>query len=238
MREKRYDIILWDVDGTLLDFHRSERWALENAFLSYGMTIDDDIYRAFYKINLNYWKRLERQEVTRAQLLIGRFADLFLLFQPGGVLTGKGIPYETLSQINVDEFRLCYQKFLGSVYFYMDDSQKLCGKLKEDGFLQYIVSNGLEQVQKNKLHLAGFDILMEKIFVSEAVGYDKPDLRFFEHCMEEISQSMGCAKLDKSRILIVGDSMTSDMKGAENAGIDCCLYAPGVPLSEKSESVT
>ncbi len=240
MREKRYDIILWDVDGTLLDFHRSERWALEEVFCSYGMQIDDAIYKAFYEINLEYWKRLERKEVTRAELLTGRFTDLFELFREGGPLSGKGIGYETLAGIEVDEFRLCYQKNLGDVYFYLDDSLTLCKKLKEEGVLQYVVSNGITQVQKNKLHLAGFDAVMEELFISEAVGYDKPDVRFFEHCLREIGQKYGCdnTEVDKTRILVVGDSMTSDMKGAQNAGLDRCLFAPGAAQEEKPENVT
>ena len=238
MKKKKYDIILWDVDGTLLDFHRSERWALEQVFSQYGMQIDDDIYRAFYEINLNYWKRLERREVTRAELLIGRFKDLFTLFKDGEKLHKKAIDYERLSQIEVNEFRLCYQENLGSVYFYFDDSISLCKKLKEEGFRQYIVSNGLSQVQNNKLHLAGFDTIMDDVFISETVGYDKPDKRFFDFCFREIFASEIAEKYELHRILIVGDSMTSDMKGAQNAGIDCCLYVSGWDGTKKAEAVT
>lgn len=219
MKEKKYDIILWDVDGTLLDFLASEKWALKEAFRSFGMEIDDETVSVYSAINDSFWKRLEKQEITKEEVLIGRFKSLFEVMH--------------ITDIEVAEFQKKYQRNLGSVYFYMEDSLSLCKKLKEEGFLQYIITNGVEWTQRNKLHLAGFDEVMDDIFISEVIGYNKPDVRFFDGCFEHIAK-----EIDKKRVLVVGDSMTSDMKGAQNAGLDSCLYAPSKEKAGNAEKVT
>lgn len=233
MREKRYDIIFWDVDGTLLDFKESEKWALREAFLNHEITIDEEIHSVYSRINDSYWKRLERGELTRPEVLRGRFDDFFRTLMPGGALAHKGIDADKLAAVDKEQFRMQYQKNLGSVYFYMEDSLSLCKKLREEGFLQYIITNGVEWTQRNKLQLAGFDRIMEDIFISETIGYDKPDVRFFDACFNAVK-----GQVDKRKILVVGDSLTSDMKGAENAGLDCCLYVPDGEPDEKPLGVT
>ena len=233
MREKRYDILLWDVDGTLLDFLKSERWALAETFLSYGLEIDDEVIAVYSAINDSFWKRLELGEVTKEQVLKGRFEKLFEEFLPQGHLAGKKMDTELLKRIEITEFQKKYQRNLGRVYYYLEDSLSLCKKLKSEGFSQYIITNGVEWTQRNKLHLAGFDTVMEDIFISEVIGYNKPDVSFFDECLLRIQEG-----IDKRRVLVIGDSMTSDMKGAENAGLDSCLYVPGSSQSEKPASVT
>ncbi len=239
MREKRYDIILWDVDGTLLDFLKSERWALTEAFRDYGFEIDDEVISTYSEINDALWKRLERGEVTKEQVLRGRFEGLFTQLLPGGVLEHKALDEKRLREIGISEFQKKYQHNLGTVYFYLEDSLSLCQKIKSEGFKQYIITNGVEWTQKNKLHLAGFDAVMDDIFISEVIGYNKPHAGFFEGCFKKMTQSnRNAGIIDKSKVLVIGDSMTSDMKGAENAGLDSCLYAPEKAFSEKPDSVT
>lgn len=223
MKQKRYDTIFWDVDGTLLNFLKSERWALIETFRKFGFQIDDEIVSVYSRINDSFWKRLERGEIDKLQVLRGRFLVLFEQLGPQGPLAGKGLRAEALAAIDVDAFRMEYQKNLGSVYYYLDDSLLLCRQLKEEGFAQYIITNGVKWTQSNKLHLAGFDTVMDDIFISEEIGFNKPDKRFFDICFER----MGDRLTDKSRILVVGDSVTSDMKGAQQAGLDGCLYLEG-----------
>ena len=170
MRQKKYDILLWDVDGTLLNFLASEREALFQAFAAYDITIDEEIYQTYSEINLALWKKLEKGEVTRLEVLRNRFTQLFALFAPGERFAEKGIAYETLAGIDIEDFRAKYQHGLGSVYFYQEDSLTLCQKLKEEGFYQYIITNGVTWTQTNKLKLAGFDKVMRQIFISEEIG--------------------------------------------------------------------
>ncbi len=202
---KRYEFIFWDVDQTLLDFSKSENYALKYAFQKFGIKIDDGIVNLYAGINDSYWKRLEKGEIDKAQVLTGRFESLF--------------SYMNITEIAVEEFAPVYQKALGSVYYYRDDSFLLCSELRRE-FRQYVVTNGVTWTQQNKLKLAGFDRVMDDIFISEMLGSPKPALSFFEKCFEKIPG------FEKEKAIIIGDSLTSDMLGGNNAGIACCWYNP------------
>lgn len=201
----RYHTILWDVDQTLLDFEKSQDYALRLCFQKLNLEIDDRIVRLYASINDSYWKRLELGEVTKKELLTGRFDRLF-----------EQLHIETVTSADIAPM---YQKALGSVYFYRDDSLRLCQKL-QGRVKQYVVTNGVSATQRNKLRLSGLDQVMDGIFVSEELNYAKPDIRFFEECFKRISD------FGKETTLIIGDSLTSDMKGGNQAGIACCWYNP------------
>ncbi len=222
MSERKYDIILWDADNTLLNFDLSQDFAIRESFRRYGIEIDRDIVKAYSAINDSYWKRLERREIEKLTVLRGRFETLFRQLSPGGVLAHKKLPADVLAQIDVDVFRRLYQQYLGSVYYYQDDSFKLVKKLKEQGFKQYIITNGVAATQRNKLTLAGFYEVMDDVYISEEIGANKPDVDFFEGCFDRMRA--GGTEPARDRMLVVGDSPTSDMQGARNAGIDCCQY--------------
>ncbi len=202
---KNYEVILWDVDDTLLDFGLSQDYALRNTFEKYGIIIDAQVVKKYSQINQSYWERLERGEITKKEVLLGRFTSLFEVME--------------VTDIDVTEFKEIYQKALGSVYFYKDDSYNLCKELSED-FKQYVVTNGVTATQQSKLALSGFDKLMDGIFISEQIGIPKPAIPFFQKCLETIPQ------VSKDKIIIIGDSLTSDMKGGNNIGISCCWYNP------------
>lgn len=205
MSMKHFSTVLWDVDQTLLDFDKSQRWALYESFGSFGREITDDTVALYAEINDSYWKRHERGEITKERLLPGRFETLFQEL--------------SITDIPVKEFADFYQKALGSVYFFRDDSFKLCSKLKGQ-IKQYVITNGVSATQRNKLRLSGLDNIMDGIFVSEEMGYPKPSLLYFEKCFERIPD------FQKDKTIIVGDSLTSDIQGANNAGVSCCWYNP------------
>lgn len=207
-----YQTILWDVDQTLLDFDKSQNYALRFCFQNLNLEINDEIVRIYASINDSYWKRLELGEVTKKELLTGRFDRLF-----------EQLHIETVTSAEIAPM---YQKALGSVYFYRDDSLNLCKKLKGK-VRQYVVTNGVSSTQRNKLRLSGFDQIMDGIFISEEMNFAKPDIRFFEGCFQQIND------FQKESTLIVGDSLTSDIKGGNQAGIACCWYNP---TGHKNES--
>lgn len=201
----KYTTILWDVDGTLLDFVYSQRCALTSCFETIGMEITEEIIARYSQINDVFWKRLELGEITKAQLLNGRFIQLFEEYD--------------IHDVDVEAFRQQYQKELGCVYSYIDDSLQICkslhGKVK-----QYVVTNGVTSTQENKLRLSGLGELMEALFISEQIGAPKPHKEYFDYCLAHVEEQ------DKSRILLVGDSLTSDIKGGVLAGIPTCWYRP------------
>lgn len=233
---KKYDTILWDVDGTLLDFLESQKYAITRTFQSHGIAIDEEIVCAYSEINDSYWKRLERREITKTEVLRGRFITLFQELTENGRLAHKRVDAGLLSQIDVNSFQSEYQRLLGSVYYYLDDSLNVCKRLKAQGYQQFIITNGVTSTQQNKLMLAGFYDVMDDVFISEQIGYDKPDIRFFEGCFEKMSEKG--FDTDLSRMLVIGDSQTSDMQGARNTGIDCCLYLGASLHNQESEYKT
>ena len=206
-------IILWDVDGTLLDFHAAESAAIRSLFHEFdlGECTDKMIHR-YSKINDGFWQRLERNEITKSQVLLGRFE---VFFSEQGIDPGLA-----------PAFNREYQLRLGDTIVYRDDSlniiKSLQGKVR-----QYVVSNGTITAQTKKLKLSGLGVLMDGIFLSEKLGVAKPNKAFFDQVLAVVSP------VSLSEVMIIGDSLTSDMQGGINAGIKTCWYNPGrKPLPE------
>ena len=198
--------ILWDVDATLLNFKEAEKAAIRTLFQKFGFgECTDEMLNRYSQINKTYWERLERKELTRAEVLEGRFRDFF-----GEV----GLDVNQAAAFNEN-----YQTSLGDTIVFNDNSydiiKSLQGKVK-----QYVVSNGTITAQTKKLRLSGLGKLMDGVFLSEQLEVEKPDVRFFEKVFAKIEPA------DKSQIMIVGDSLTSDMQGGVNAGIVTCWYNP------------
>ncbi len=203
---KQFEVILWDVDGTLLDFLAAEKAAINSLFLEFGLgTCSNEMLRRYSKINRKYWNKLELGEMTKPQILVGRFKEFFTL---EGIDPSLG-----------EQFNAAYQVRLGDTIVFCDNSRELVtslrGKIK-----QYVVSNGTIIAQTKKLKNSGFDQLMDGIFLSEQVGYEKPAKEFFDCVFREVGA------VDRDKILIVGDSLTSDILGGNYAGIKTCWYNP------------
>ncbi len=202
----KYTTILWDLDQTLLDFDRSMDYAIRSVFDQYRLPIDEEIVARYDVINRNHWNRLERGEISKDEVKVGRFRVL---------LEELGI-----RQISPEEIAASYQIELGSVYYYIDGAKELVTKLKELGFCQYVVTNGVHTTQSNKMKRSGLDQIMDGVFVSELMGYPKPMKGYFDACFAALPEGT------RQTCILVGDSLTSDMKGANNAGIAACWFNP------------
>ncbi|MBQ2062629.1 MAG: YjjG family noncanonical pyrimidine nucleotidase [Oscillospiraceae bacterium] len=205
--------VLWDVDGTLLDFDAAQRAALIKLFAEFHLgACTEEMLARYSVINVGFWQRLERCEMTKPQVLLGRFEQFFS-------------EYGIDTQI-VREFNDRYQLTLGDTIVYHDDSlnivKALRGKVK-----QYVVSNGTITAQTKKLERSKLGKLMDGVFLSEKIGVEKPNIGFFEQVFSVIRPE------DLSTVMIVGDSLTSDIQGGMNAGIKTCWYNPGMkPVPE------
>ena len=198
--------ILWDVDGTLLDFIAAEKAAIKTLFGEFNLgQCSDEMIKRYSEINKTYWQRLERGEITKQEVLVGRFKEFF---------KSEGIDISA-----VEEFNSLYQLRLGDTIVYHDDSLEIIKSL-QGRVRQYVVSNGTVEAQSKKLRLSGLGELVDGIFLSEHIGVEKPNIEFFDKVLEEIKPA------DRSSILIVGDSLTSDIQGGNNAGIVTCWYNP------------
>ena len=201
----KFDTILWDVDQTLLDFKKSEDYAIRYCFRKFGKEASDEAVAIYSRINEGFWKRIEKGEINRKDALVQRFEQLF----------------QQIGEQDMDAgaFQKEYAEALGSVYYYLDDSYELVKNLRGI-YRQYLVTNGVTLTQMKKLRLSGFDQLADGIFVSEQIGIPKPHKDFFEKCFSMISGFC------KEKAVIVGDSLSSDMRGGNNAGIATCWYNP------------
>ena len=198
--------ILWDVDGTLLDFAAAEKAAIQRLFQEFGLgECTDDMVARYSVINDGYWKRLERGEIAKKEVLIGRFREFF---------TELGLDPDLSEAFNAR-----YQHALGDTVVYRDDSltivKSLRGRVK-----QYVVSNGTVVAQTKKLQRSHLGEWMDGVFLSEELGAEKPGPAFFDKVFAALPD------LKKEEMLIVGDSLTSDMKGGIAAGIPTCWYNP------------
>ena len=199
--------VLWDVDGTLLDFQAAESAAVRTLFREFGLgECTDEMIRRYSAINVTWWERLERNEITKPRVLVGRFEQFF-------------------SEIGVDPriapaFNERYQFCLGDTIVYRDDSLDLIRSLRGK-VRQYVVSNGTVVAQSKKLRLSGLGELMDGVFLSEKLGVEKPNAGFFDQVFAAIPPA------GPDEILIVGDSLTSDIRGGISAGIQTCWYNPG-----------
>lgn len=201
----RFTTVFWDVDNTLLDFAYSQRCALGNCFLTIHRVLTEDMLKRYSQINDSYWKRLELGEITKEELLNGRFTTFFREYG--------------ITDVDVNAFRTQYQEELGCHFAYLDDSLTICKEL-QGKVKQYVVTNGVVYTQRKKLELSGFLQIMDGVFISEEIGAPKPHQEFFSHCLERIEEK------DKDKIILIGDSLTSDIKGGAMAGIVTCWYRP------------
>ena len=199
-----YTTLLLDVDGTLLDFEEAERVALEATFRRHGYPLDHSIKKMYHSINRKLWKQFERGEISREQVIYSRFVDLF---QAAGI-EGDGRTVE-------DE----YQEELGRGAFLIPGAKEICAYCAQFCDL-YIVTNGVSRTQYSRLRDSGLDRFMKGIFVSEDAGYQKPMKEYFDYVFARIPG------FSPKKTLIVGDSLSSDIQGGNNAGIDTCWYCP------------
>lgn len=196
--------IFLDLDDTLLDFHLAEHIAMKATFAELGVPNDDKTLARYSEINRSCWERLERGEWTRREVLVGRFK---LLFAEIGSLADPELAQQTY------EDKLC----IG--HYFLPGAEKLLDGLYGN-YKLYITSNGTARVQDSRIASSGIARYFDGIFISQRVGADKPSPIFFERVFEAIDG------FEPSEAIIVGDSLTSDIKGGRDAGILTCLYNP------------
>ena len=196
------NIILLDLDDTILDFHRAEDYALRKTLTELDITPTDEMVTLYSAINDACWKLLERGEMTRNEVLTTRFAQFF---EQIGVSRD---PEETWHR---------YENNIGEAGFLLPDAIELLTELGETYDL-YAASNGTATIQDRRIERAGIAPFFKEIFISQRIGFNKPDKRFFDLCFERIPD------FDQRRAVIVGDSLTSDIQGGKNAGITTVWY--------------
>ncbi|MEK4760872.1 YjjG family noncanonical pyrimidine nucleotidase [Viridibacillus sp. FSL E2-0187] len=200
----KYEIILFDVDDTLFDFSKSEKNALHKTFVEFGLPTGLADYEATYKeISMMLWRDLEQGLITLPKLGVERFKRLFLTHE---------------LEINADKFGSVYLGYLGKEIHPIKGAVEVCDKLS--GCRLSIITNGFKDVQISRIGGSPLSNTFEHIFISEEIGFQKPEQGIFDYAFSKLQIT------DKEKVLIVGDSLTSDIQGGINYGIDTCWFNP------------
>ncbi len=202
---KKYDIFLVDADNTLLDFHKSAMLALRDTFELFGVSCKDEYLQKYQAFNDILWAKLEQKELTREELMNNRFTWFF----------------KELGFVDLDgnKFNERYLSTLSNRPTYFDGAEEFIKTLRENGRV-YIVTNGTESIQKTRFDILGLWDKVDGVFISQAVGADKPDAKFTEQVIAQIKD------FDKNRAVWIGDSLSADIKAANDADIDSIWYNP------------
>jgi len=212
----KYTTILFDADATLFDFKRSEHDAVIDCLAFAGLPTTEDVVEKYSEINDGYWKKLERREVTKAELFVARWRDTVNYY---------GFDFD--AQVIADK----YPEKLAERGYLIDGAEEIC-KTLYGRYRLYIVTNGFAKVQHRRFDNSPLRRYFEDMFISEEVGAEKPSLEYFEAVFSKIPD------FDKEKTIIIGDSLTSDIKGGIIAGIDTCWYNPKSKSAPENMNIT
>ena len=205
-----YRKLLFDADGTLWDFDASAMISLRHNFQQRGFAFSDEIYNRYEEINNALWQRYERGEIPRDRVLVGRFEKLFAELD---------LPADAAA------FENDFREGLEDNPIWMEGAEELLTSLRP-GYEIYIVTNGVASTQRKRIAATGLDRYADGIFISEEVGAQKPQQAYFDHVLAHIGP---CTR---GEILLIGDSLSADILGANRAGIPCCWFNPArMPLT-------
>ena len=196
--------VFLDLDDTILDFQKGERVALIKALKQMGTDPTENLIKRYIEINLDCWRALERGEMTKDQVLFGRFERLFSEY---------GI---SASPIKTQEI---YEKLLSEEHDFLPGAKELLDAFKSMGrYRLFMATNGIPSVQNPRLDDSGVREYFDMIFISEDIGFAKPSKAFFDECFSRIDG------FRHEETIIVGDSLSSDICGGINAGILTCHF--------------
>ena len=199
------EFLLLDLDDTILDFHKAERIAIAKTIREFGVEPTEEVLARYHVINRWHWEQLEQGKLTRAEVLENRFG---VLFEELGVKADK------------TACARAYEKNLSIGHYFLPGAEEAVARLSKK-YRLFLVSNGTASVQKGRMTSANLYRFFETVFISQEVGYNKPAKAYFDICFSRIPG------FDPKKAIIVGDSLSSDIKGGINAGILTCWVNPG-----------
>ncbi|UOB19975.1 YjjG family noncanonical pyrimidine nucleotidase [Macrococcus armenti] len=198
-----YKYILCDLDNTILDFKQGEETAIKHVFESEGITFNEDLYARYHDINIGLWRELEAGKVDKRHVLTHRFEAFF----------------KTLN-IDVDgaEKEQIFRTHINNSHDLVKGARDFLDYLMAEGYIICSATNGVFYTQMKRMKDAGILDYFSHHFISEEIGFEKPHHQFFKHCIEKLGVT------DVSEVLMIGDTYSSDIIGANQFGIDSCYY--------------
>ena len=213
----KYEIILFDADDTLFDFKKSEDFAIKKLVSTLDSNFDDEFIINTYKdINTKIWIEFEEGKITSDELKVERFNRLIKQLE-----------------INSNATDLCniYIQFLGDGSFLYDESEDLLNYLSKK-YKIGIITNGLADVQHRRIRNSIVGHYFEDVVISDEIKIAKPNPAIFDYALRNLDHS------NKKSVLMIGDSLNSDIKGGINAGIDTCWFNQHKKINSSSINPT
>lgn len=199
-----YEFLFLDLDDTILDFHKAERIAISKTIRDFGVEPTEEVLRRYHLINKWHWEQLEKGTMTRDEVLENRFGALFAEL---GVSADK------------TACARAYEKNLSIGHYFLPGAEEAVASLSKK-YRLFLASNGTASVQKGRMTSANLYRFFETVFVSQEIGHNKPSRAYFDACFARIPG------FDPAKAIIVGDSLTSDIRGGIQAGIATCWVNP------------
>lgn len=199
-----YKVILIDIDDTLLDFDKAETAALIDTLEKYNIKYDEHVIKDYKRINLDYWHKFEKGLTTIPELMIDRFRDFLSIHKIESLDKTKDINEYYLSRLNEKN----------------DIIPDACEVIRElqKKYQVYPASNGVGETQVRRIETSQLKGLFSKYYISGFIGNRKPEKAFFDYIFNDLNG------VKKEEFLMVGDSLSSDIQGGINAGIDTCFF--------------
>lgn len=198
----RYDTLLFDVDNTLLDFDANEAESFRSMVLEKGEVYTEEMFQTYRRMNEEMWRAIEREETDVNTVVNTRFSR----FMSGYGKSVDGVDWEKT-----------YRHYLNQGIQEMPDVHRVLGALKRH-FRMYVITNGIGETQESRMRRSGLSDYFVEAFVSQNVGAGKPSVEFFDYVKTHVEDF--CTE----KTLVIGDSLTSDIKGGYLAGLDTCWY--------------
>lgn len=203
----QYDTLLFDIDNTLLDFKADESQALKRLFDFVGIKLTDELHQKYSAYNQSLWQKLEHNEITRNELLATRFKVFF-----------NENCNRDVTDLNLSER---YINYLSDGHDLMPHAAELLQTFYQNSQVRLeVATNGVPQTQYKRLKDAEIMNYFDQIFVSQEIGVNKPNIEFFNYIQNHLE------KFNARRTLMIGDSLTSDIQGGNNAHIDTVWFNP------------
>lgn len=200
----KYEVILFDADGTLFDFDKAEEYALEKALLFFHIDYEKEHLKHYRDVNKAIWAEFENELITVEDLKTERFRRYFVRV---------GLELEPI------DFSKYYMNYLSEAHFLLEGAMDLLTYLHKK-YKLVLITNGLSTIQRSRLKLSSLNQFFDHIVISEEIGISKPNAGIFEHSLKLVHHS------NKHTALMVGDNLKSDILGGINFGIDTCWFNP------------
>ena len=201
----KYTYLLFDADDTLFDFNQASLYAFEQMCLTNDVPHTQEVYQLYYSINEELWLAFDRGEVTKDFVVHERYVRFLRALNL----------HRDAGQCNRD-----YLTALGAGVFPLPHAEEVCRELSARGHKLYIATNAVASVQRSRLKNSVFADLFLDAFISEEAGAPKPHPAYFEHIFRRVPE------ITPQNTLLIGDSLSTDMQGANNAGLPCCWFNP------------